>query len=210
MNGFYINLEERTDRNKHFQNLKVKFPFFRNVERFNAIYNETYGVGCMLSHIECLEKCLTLNDEYYIIMEDDFYIFNEDNFKNFTIEFQKIKNNKTWKVITLTPRGITNEKNYILSFNRICDTQTATGYIIRHNYINDLLSILYKSLDGLKNAKTRNESHPYCIDQCWKSLQFYDIWLYFNDVFAGQLPGYSNIEKRNTNYNKRFLEQYKY
>ena len=43
---------------------------------------------------------------------DDFFIFNKTHFNNFTKEFEKIKDDKDWDVITLTPRGKTQIKNF--------------------------------------------------------------------------------------------------
>lgn len=209
MNGFYINLEKRKDRNEHIIKLKENNTFFKNINRFNAIYNDKYGVGCLESHIKCLELCLKMNDNYYLIIEDDFFILNQQNFNEFVNEFETIKN-ENWDVITLTPRGITKKKQFLRNFHRIIETQTATAYIIKHNFIQKLLPILVNSLPKLKNAKNKKESHPYFNDQCWKPLQKKSIWLYFNKIFAGQLPCYSDIEKRNVNYNKRFLDQLKY
>jgi len=207
INGFYINLKHRSDRKEHFENYKIKFDFLKNIERFDAIYDEKYGVGCALSHILCLEKCLELNDDYYLIMEDDFYLLNEDNFNEFIDEFEKIKNNNEWDVITLTPRGETKEKYFYKSFHKIIDNQTATGYIIKHNFINVLLPILKEGLEGLKKANNKKESHPFVNDQVWKPLQLKNNWLYFHKIFGGQLPSYSDIKKRNVNYNERFLKQ---
>lgn len=209
MNGFYINLKHRDDRNNHILQLKNNNMFFKNITRFDAIYNKVYGVGCMESHIKCLELCLELNDNYYLIMEDDFVILNQTNFNKFVNDFETIKK-LDWDILTLTPRGNTLQHNYYTKFHRIINTQTASGYIIKHNFITKLLPILYAALPKLKNAKNRTESHPYCIDQCWKTLQPNSIWLYYNDIYAGQLTGYSDIEKRNINYNQRFLDQLKY
>ena len=55
-----------------------------------------------------------------------------------------------------------------------------------------------------------DSSTIYAIDQIWKLLQNDNTFLYYKHIFAGQLPGYSDIEKRNTNYNIRYLEQNKY
>jgi hypothetical protein len=207
MNGFYINLKHRKERNEHILKLKSNNPFLRNIKRFDAIYDDKYGVGCIKSHIQCLEKCLKMNDEYYIILEDDFKILNQKNFDEFIQEFNSIKNNDNWDVILLTPRGTTKHRNYINNFNRIVDSQTTTGYIIKYRMIEKLLSTFKKARIGLELAKNRKETHIYCADQCWKPLQKESIWLYFHKIFGGQLEGYSDIEKKSVNYNKEFIKQ---
>ena len=50
MNGFYINLKERTARVDHFKLLKKKYKFFNNLTRLEAIYHKNGHIGCALSH----------------------------------------------------------------------------------------------------------------------------------------------------------------
>lgn len=207
MNGYYINLKSRTDRNNHIQNLKKRYDFFKNIERFEAIYHNKYGMGCSLSHIECLKSLLKLNDDYYLIIEDDFFIINNKSFLKFINEFEKIKNNNNWDIITLTPRGDTEIKKYIGNFHKIINNQTATGYIIKHNFIQKLLPVF---IEGSKKLFEGGDPNLYCLDQCWKPLQKSSNWIYYYIPFAGQIPSYSDIEKRYTDYNKRFLEQIYY
>jgi len=210
MNGFYINLKHRTDRKEHIELLQNNNIFFKNIIRFDAIYNDKYGVGCCSSHIKCLEECLKINNAFYLIMEDDFMIINQNAFNNFVDEFEKIKNDTDWDVITLTPRGITNQKQYKPLFNKIIETQTATGYIIKHAFIEKLLPILKDGLQGLIKGYTGPNPNPYCNDQCWKPIQLKSNWIYFHEIFAGQLPCYSDIENKDVNYNKRFVDQIYY
>lgn len=206
--GYYINLIHRLDRHEHIKKLQKQYPFFKNIERFDAIFEEKYGVGVCLSHIKCLENCLEKNDcNYYLIMEDDLDIMNDSAFENFVNNFNKINNDDNWDVITLTPYGKTMEKNYKENFHRIIDTQTATGYIIKHDFIPKLLPELYKGLDGLLKGYDGPNPNPYVCDQCWKPLQQKSIWIFFNEVFARQLPSYSDIEKRNVDYTSCFLRQ---
>ena len=55
MNGYYINLKHRTDRNKHFKENIQKYDFFKDLKRFDAIYDEDCGeIGCVKSHINAL------------------------------------------------------------------------------------------------------------------------------------------------------------
>lgn len=210
MDGFYINLKHREDRNKHIIKLQNKHKFFKNIKQFDAIYDKQYGVGCSKSHIKCLELCLEMNNEYFLIMEDDLEIFDNHIFDEFVNHFEQIKNSNEWDVITLTPRGITKQQLYVEHFNRIVDTQTATAYIIKREFIKKLLPILRNGLIGLQQAKTKKDIHINFNDQCWKPIQHKTVWLYYYKIFAGQLSGYSDNEKRNTDYNKRFLEQLKF
>ena len=42
-------------------------------------------------------------------------------------------------------------------------------------------------------------------DQCWKPLQLKSNFIYYHEIFAGQKPGYSDIEKKYVDYNQQFF-----
>lgn len=207
MDGFYINLVHRVDRKQHIEHMMKTHSFFKNIERMDAILNQRGDIGCAMSHIKCLTGLLTRKKDFYMIIEDDFVILDQAKFASFTNEFEKIKDSDDWDVLTLTPRGDTKVVNYINSFHRIENNQTATGYIVKHRFVETLLKCFKEGVAGL----IRN-GHPnlYALDQCWKPLQTKSNFVYYKDVFAGQMPGYSDIEKRNVNYNSRFLDQTKF
>jgi GR25 family glycosyltransferase involved in LPS biosynthesis len=207
MDGFYINLIHRTDRKQHIETLIQTHSFFKNIERMEAIYNERGDIGCSLSHIKCLTDLLQKNKDYYIILEDDFFILNETNFTNFVDEFDRIKDSDEWDVLTLTPRGDTKIKNYLFDFNRIVNTQTTTGYIVKHRFIETLLTHFKKGLSKLMNGGKPGTN---ALDQCWKPLQKNSNFIYYTHIFAGQLPGHSDIEQTYVDYNRRFIEQLNY
>ena len=93
MNGYYINLKYREDRNDHFINNIKRYRFFSNIKRFEGIHDTECGeIGCVKSHIDALKLCLQTDHEYYLILEDDFCIINEENLLNFFTHFNKIKN----------------------------------------------------------------------------------------------------------------------
>jgi GR25 family glycosyltransferase involved in LPS biosynthesis len=212
MNGFYINLAYRNDRREHFEKLQKDFPFFKNIKRMEAVFSKNSLVGCTSSHINCLTECLKLTDNYYLIMEDDFLILNKNHFNNFIKEFEKIKNDKDWDMITLTPRGNHIKRYFKPKFHKIMNTRTTTAYIIKHKFIKKLLDVYKQSVHKLIQGYNGPKPNPYCTDQCWKPLQLQSTWLFFHQIFAGQLVGYSDIENTvvdYNNYNGGFLSQNK-
>ncbi len=200
--GFYINLDKRPDRKLHFEELKNKYPFFENIERFSAIENERGVVGCCNSHIEAIKKCKELEGDVFMICEDDLIIFNEQHFNNMVNTIDLTAN---WDVLTLTPRG-DNMPNEDLpnGYIRIKNNQTATAYLFKKHMIDVLLETIEEGFEKLKQG-----GHPdyHTNDQSWKKLQIPYRFYYFKDVFAGQLVGFSDIEKRFVNYNQRFMVQ---
>ena len=166
-----------------------------------AVFSKNSLVGCTSSHINCLTECLKLTDNYYLIMEDDFLILNKNHFNNFMIEFEKIKNDNDWDMITLTPRGNHIKRYFKPNFHKIMNTQTTTAYIIKHKFIKKLLDVYKQSVHKLIQVGNRINFNPYATDQCWKPLQLQSTWLFFHQIFAGQLVGYSDIEKTVVDYN---------
>jgi GR25 family glycosyltransferase involved in LPS biosynthesis len=203
MNGVYINLTHRVDRRQHMEMLIHRCPFFKNVSRMNAIKHDRGDIGCTLSHIKAL-SLMGDKDEYFMILEDDFVLLNEKHFNSFTKEFEDIKNDPTWDVLTLTPRGDTVLKR--THFNIINNNQTATGYIVRQKFKHILLN---NFKNGYLQLILNKDKNIYSLDQYWKIIQK-DNFIYYNKIFGGQLESYSDIEKRNVNYNDRFMNQLNY
>ena len=156
MKGYYINLKHRIDRKKNIEDLKKKYPFFSNVKRMDAFCHKQGVLGCAMSHIKCLEELKKNSDDYYMILEDDFFINNENNFLAFLNDFDLIKHSNSWDVITMTPLGKTFKRNYINNFHKIVNTQTTTGIIIKHNFLDKLLEVFKKSKETLENVKVNN------------------------------------------------------
>jgi glycosyl transferase family 25 len=208
MKGVYINLDCRTDRREHFDDLKNQYPIFSGIERMTAIENIDGSIGCCLSHIKGLEMLSSTINPYVSIIEDDFFIFDANNFSRFVSEFEKIKDIDDWDVIVLTPRGNTIECNpnmAVAGFKKIINNQTTTGYIIKTKFIPKLLENLNESLQLQQNGIEKNISS---IDQYWKRLQLTSNFYYFSHLFGGQLPSWSNIENRWVDYNERFRNQH--
>ena len=209
--GYYINLKHREDRKLHFEKIKSKFPFFKNVKRFDAIINPNGALGCSMSHHAVLslleEETRDMPENTNVIVcEDDFFIFNKDHFDDFLNSYENIKDDN-WSVLTLTPRGDSdkNYKEYInQGFLRITDNQTMSGYIVKKNFIPILRKTLEKGIQGMKNG-----GHPLqnTCDQIWKTLQHEYVYIYYNKIYGGQVPSVSDLEGRFVNYNQRFLMQ---
>ena len=203
INGYYINLEHRKDRNKHFIDNIKKYDFFSEIKRYEAVYNKDCGaIGCVKSHINVLELCLQQNDNYYLIMEDDFSIFHEKNLRKFIDSFTNIKN-KNWDVITLTPCGDTINCDTIKDYCRIKNNLATSGYIIKKDKINILLDSFKESLKLLIET---GDVKRYILDRHWFKIQDKIKFYYFKELFGTQLNGFSDIKNDYTsNRDKLFI-----
>jgi GR25 family glycosyltransferase involved in LPS biosynthesis len=207
MKGVYINLEDRKDRREHFENQIKKNPFFANIERSSGIKDDDGLVGCCKSHIAALSLYDNTEEPFIGIFEDDFMILDEENLANFIEDFEKVKDAEDWKVLVLTPRGTTDISSDLMekaNFKRIRDHQTATGYIVKKQFIH----ILKKNLNNSLILQLAGGDKNFCAnDQYWKRLQDEYPFYYYSKIFGGQLPGWSNIENQVVDYNDRFRKQ---
>ena len=206
LNGFYINLDGRRDRFDYFEKVKSDNSFLTNIQRFSAISNSNGALGCTMSHYNALKLAYETykSDECIAIFEDDFFILDKNAFNDFVSDFSSIKNNDDWSVFTFTRRSGTYYGKYDDKFNYIKGTQTMSGYIIKTTFIETLM----KQLEiGITNMKNGLSEHNNTCDQIWKPLQHGNNFIYYNRVFAGQLPSYSNLEKRVVDYNPYFINE---
>ena len=192
---YYINLKKREDRKQEFLD---NFPSIdeSKITRINAhYYPENGAVGCLMSHINALNKALQDNKgENILICEDDFYI-KDMNYCNKMLDllFQKIPK---WDVVMLGQNTIHSEDTGIeTSMNekiiQIKNSQTTSGYLIKKDYIPRLLKIYENDMNNyLKTGEWGN----YYVDQSWKVLQSTDNWFSFSPTVAVQRPSYSDIE----------------
>ena len=206
--AYYINLEHRTDRKEFLEKQLNMYDI--SFTRINAISNKNGLIGCALSHIKTLREIYNSDVSYGIVLEDDFFLLDHNHFRNFLNDFKIIQDSGSWDVIVLTPRGTTitgTEDMISKNFYRINNNQTTTGYIVKKNTIPVIIDSFKESVNGLIKGLDPNE---YALDQIWKKVQNKHNFYYYRDVFAGQLPGYSDIEKRPVDYNDRFINQHKY
>lgn len=208
MKGVYINLNSREDRLKHFEFNVKNHTFFKNINHMSAIKSMDGSIGCGLSHIKALQLYENSENPYIAILEDDFMILDETQLSSFIKGFNRIKHLDEWKVIVLTPRGSSMSHTDEITdcgFKRIRENQTTTGYIIKR----EMIPILIKNIKEAIHLQMKGEDKNICsIDQYWKRLQEEYPFYYYSGIFAGQLPGWSDIEGRIVDYNDRFLKQH--
>lgn len=207
MHGYYINLDHRTDRKQHFEQTIKVHPLLKDVERFSAIKGSPGYIGCGKSHIEVLKKLADKEGDCFLICEDDLQIINKISFTKFVTNFNKIRYAGEWDLITLTPFSprVNYENDTIMQqcgFIKLDAAQTTTGYIIKKTFIKTLLDNFQYATCRLDEGKAYT---TFAIDQYWKRLFRTHKVYCFRYIFASQLSGYSDIEKKHVNYTNELV-----
>lgn len=194
-NWLCINLDERQDRleeiTKHMNELNIKF------QRIPAIKHNLGFVGCMKSHIKCLELAIEYNFPYVVIMEDDCeFLIKTDEINNYINEFLKCAS-----PCFVFGGTLIKYEQYDNLFNRGKNIQTTTCYVIKNNYYKILLKLFNSNLYNLELTGLETE---FAIDVVWKKLQELHIWLVPKKKVIQQRPGYSDIKKIYVDYTENF------
>jgi len=197
--AFYINLEEREDRKIHVEQQLQSVGICAT--RFNAIKMENGAVGCSMSHLKCLQTAFENGWDHVLICEDDITFLNPELFKTQLNTFlEKQRKNESWDVILLAGNNIPPYKPIDDTCIQVFTCQTTTGYIVNGDYIKRLLDNVRMGLAYL--LKNPLHHRLYAIDKFWFHLQKVGQWFLIIPLTVVQQPGYSDIEKKEINYNK--------
>ena len=154
-----------------------------------------------MSHIECLEIAIKNNWSHVLIVEDDIQFLNPEVFTNSLHLF--LNSDIDWDVLILGGNNMlpyTDVNEYCI---KITNCQTTTGYLIKQHYYNTLLNNFKEGLEMF--IKTSSEPYNYAIDMYWKNLQKIDKWYMLKPLTVIQKPNFSDIEKKDVDYNNYFL-----
>ena len=203
-NTLYINLEHREDRKFHvvaqLRNIGCLSP-----ERFPAVQARDGAVGCSLSHIKCLELAKARGWESVCIVEDDFKCVDPARFRKSLADFQA-NDGIQWDVLLLggnncPPHFFPKEIDYCV---QITNCQTTIAYVVRQSYYDTLIQ---NYRDGVaKLMRDPTNKREYAIDMYRKSLQTSGKWFLLVPLTITQLACYSDIEKREMNYDHLMLD----
>ena len=187
----YINLSHRKDRKEQIERQLTNWgvPF----ERVDASAHQYGHLGCAQSHIRCLERAILEKWPHVCIVEDDMYILDLPVFKKSLHHFLKAK--LSWDVLLLGGNvgpPYMKEKGC----RRVINAQTTTAYVVQQHYYETLLKNFKQGLE----VSMMIDKPEYRIDIFWKRLQRTDQWYILDPLNVVQLEGYSDIERRNTNY----------
>jgi glycosyl transferase, family 25 len=197
--AFYINLEHRRDRKIHVEE-QLSYVGIK-AERFNAIYMENGAIGCSMSHLKCLQIAAQNNWDHVCICEDDITFLNPILFKNQLESF--FEKHKQWDVILFAGNNMPPYEKIDSTCIKVERCQTTTGYLVNGHYIKKLLENVKMGLTSL--LRNPEQHRMYAIDKFWFYLQKVDKWYLIIPLSVIQKQGYSDIEKKVTNFEKAMV-----
>lgn len=199
---YYINLEERQDRNQHVQEQLQKIGI-ENPIRFNAIKLASGAIGCSMSHLQCIKQAKEQGWPHVFICEDDI-LFLQPTF--FTRQLNNFfsHHKDDWDVLLIAGNNVPPYKPVDDYCVQVIHCQTTTGYIVKEHYYDTLIEN-YKT--GIQQLMLNpSQGIQYAIDKYWFELQAIDRWFLITPLTVTQREDYSDIEKRDTNYSRLLLD----
>jgi len=197
----FINLEHRNDRLEHalaeFDKLGIK------AERVNAVKMKNGAIGCTMSHIKCIELAKSRNWDQVFICEDDITFLNPELLKR-NIELFIENDDILWDVLIIGGNNVPPYQQLYEYAARIFQNQTTTGYIVKKQYYDVLLTNFKESAANL--LRNPDNKFEYALDKYWNRLQMQDFWYMITPPTVTQYENYSDIEEQNTNYDFLMLD----
>ena len=199
----FINLDERPDRRNYVINELLKIGC-NNPERVPAVKMEHGAVGCSFSHIKCLELAKERNYPYVFICEDDITFLNPTLLVENIGKYSKSFLMDYFNVLIIGGNNCPPYSNITKFCIKVLNCQSTLGYIVKQKYYDTLIANMKEGLHFLlKNPLNKRE---FAVDMYWKQLQKKDNWHMIIPATVTQLPGYSDVEKQNVNYNHLMLD----
>lgn len=200
----FINLDHRTDRLEH---ATAEFEKMGIVaERVKAIQPKNGAIGCTMSHIKCLELAKERDYEQVFICEDDITFLNPALFAQNLAQFVGNEDLR-WDVIIIGGNNVPPYQQLHPYCARVFSCQTTTGYVVRREYYDTLIT---NFKDGLRKLiQQPSNGREFAIDIYWKRLQLEDFWYMITPPTVSQYENYSDIEKRVTQYEGLLLDMEK-
>lgn len=191
----YINLESRTDRRAHMEEMLVQYGL--EAERFNAIAYPGFGIwGCGQSHLAVLKLAQSRGWPCVWILEDDFeFVISPDEFRVRMSAFVSTPN--TYDVF-MAAYNMHESESLDPDVCRVLFAQTASSYIVKAHYYQKLIDLYEEAFPKLLETKRH---WLYANDIVWCDFQRTDRWLAPVKRWGKQMDGYSDNAQQVVQYN---------
>ncbi len=203
----FINLESRKDRLKHVTDELKKLGLSDDkFSRFPAIQLPNGRIGCSMSHLKCVQIAKERRWKNVFICEDDIEFTKPELLKEQSKKFfdnYTITGNK-WDVCIVAGNNVPPYEKIDDYAIKVSHCQTTTGYIVNEHYYDTLIENYKQGIQRL--LKNPDHHVMFAIDKFWIQLQKRDKWFMIVPASVIQREDYSDIEKRNINYNWHMLD----
>jgi glycosyl transferase, family 25 len=200
---YYINLDTRPDRKTHVES-QLDSIGIKQYTRFSACMMANGAIGCSTSHLKILEMAREQNLPHVLIVEDDIEFTKPDVFVKQINQFLSHNDPTTYDVLLLAGNNIPPYKKHGESSVQVSHCQTTTSYLVQSHYYDTLIKNFTESLEKL--VQYPDQPIKYAIDKFWIQLQKRHRWYLIIPLTIVQKPDFSDIEKRDTNYNHLMLD----
>lgn len=197
----FINLDHRTDRLEHV-NAELAKVGIQGAERFSAVQMKAGNVGCSLSHIKCLELAKDRGWDQVFICEDDITFTNPTVFRESADKF--VQSGIKWDVLVIGGNNCPPYDSVSDFCARVYNIQTTTGYIVKKEYYDILMSNFREGLTMLLREPEKKKQ--YSLDIYWKMLQKNDRWYVLLPLTVIQYYDFSDIEEKVVDYSHLMLD----
>ena len=188
---YYINLDYRTDRNRHMIKQFADHGI-ANFQRITAIKEAHGALGCSKSHVKTLETFLESGHQICVILEDDFVFCRECDFKSgFDKFFSEFPRDTTWDVVQLAANTLLSEP-YNDCVDKCFSSLTTSGYMVNRRFAKTLLENFSEGIVKLESCRI-HERRLYSLDVYWSRLQPFARWYVFKPKLGKQMESYSDV-----------------
>ena len=200
---YYINLDSRPDRKTHVES-QLDSIGIKQCTRFSACMMVNGAIGCSTSHLKILEMAREQNLPHVLIVEDDIEFTKPDVFVKQMNHFLSHNDPTTYDVLLLAGNNMPPYRKHGESSVQVSHCQTTTSYLVQSHYYDTLIKNFTESLEKL--VQYPDQPIKYAIDKYWIQLQKRHRWYLIIPLTIIQKPDFSDIEKKNTNYNILMLD----
>ncbi len=194
---YYINLDERKDRNYQVeQELQRMHIDPRKMERIPGVKGGPLGRS--QAHLNALLDCKKKGYRNCLIVEDD--VKFKGNRQSTYEQLRRLWSlGIPWDVIIFagcTTGFVKTDCSFVI---RVNGSHTTSSYLVNGSYLDTMLNNIQEGIQKLSDSN----QVAYFIDRYWNSLQKLGRWFAFHPIIAHQQDGYSDIQKQLVSYDDK-------
>ncbi|GIU69780.1 MAG: hypothetical protein KatS3mg002_1016 [Candidatus Woesearchaeota archaeon] len=195
-NAFLVNLPERGDRlSKSIDELQ-NFGIIKNLMIYPAIKTENGVIGCAFSHLNILGISSNEKENKHVLIFEDDVKFLPNARENFELALKDLEEVE-WDMFYLGGNICNTITPVTKHLGKLSHAQSTHAYMVNKNFISRLLLEI-----------PRYYATP--LDLIYTSIiPTINAFISIPEMIAVQRPSYSDIEKRDVEYESWMIDRYK-